>query len=416
MLDLDTWQEVFATLQKNLLRTVMTAWGVFWGTFMLVVMLGFGSGLEAGVTTNMFTFAGNNVYAWGGRASLPYEGLATGRRVVLDVADVEALRRLPGVVAVSPGVELGGWRQGNNVSYGDITFNFGVKGATPDFLQVELDRPYLGRFINDTDMRERRKVTVIGQAVRQMLFAAHEDPIGKYVKIRGVHFQVVGVLSSALAGDEGERSNSTLIIPFSAFQAAFNSGDRVGWLAVRATDESEPHALERTIRTTLLARHRAHPEDPQAVGSYNLSRDFQRMHNLFGGVRVFVWVVCIATLLAGTLGVSNIMLISVKERTREFGVRKALGATPASIVRLVLQEASVLTALAGYLGLVAGVLGLTLVARWTGASKGPFAAPTIDLGAALAALAVLTIGGMLAGIAPARHAARIHPVAALRSE
>jgi putative ABC transport system permease protein len=417
MIDLDTWQEVFSTLQKNVLRTSMTAWGVFWGAFMLVVMLGFGTGLEAGVTKNMLGFSANNVYAWGGNTSLPYAGMAPGRWIRLNTDDVAALRRnVPGVEAVAPGIELGGWRDGNNVTFGDKTGNFGIKGESPQFALVAVDRPYLGRFINELDMAERRKVAVIGEAVRRMLFRDQESPIGEYIRIRGMHFQVVGVMASEQPGEDGERNNNTLIVPFTTFQAAFNTGNRVGWIGVRASTNVNPDELEQTIRETLASNHRVHPKDKSAVGSFNLSKQYQRVVTLFRGIRAFVWFVCVATLLAGALGVSNIMLISVKERTREFGVRKALGATPGSIVRLVLQEATLLTTLSGYMGLVAGVLGLELVSRLTAKVDGPMGSPGIDLATALIACAVLALSGTLAGLAPARHAARIHPVVALRSE
>jgi putative ABC transport system permease protein len=235
-----------------------------------------------------------------------------------------------------------------------------------------------------------------------------------------VHFQVVGLVKSELPGQEGDRDDSTLTIPFSSFQAAFNTGDQVGWFGIRARADADSDRVEEAVRQVLKARHRAHPDDRQAIGSFNLGEKHQRVANLFRGIRLFVWFVCVATLLAGALGVSNIMLISVKERTREFGVRKALGASPGSIVRLVLQEASVLTALAGYLGIVAGVLALELVptvmAGAGGSSSGAMGAPGIDLSAALVTVLVLAISGMLAGLAPARHAARIHPVVALRSE
>ncbi len=416
MMDLDTWQEVFSTLQKNVLRTAMTAWGVFWGTFMLVVMLGFGRGLETGVTQSMLGASANNVAAWGGHTTLAHAGLAPGRWISLDWDDAVALREIPGVVAVSPGIELGGWRDGNNVTYGETTGNFGVKGITPDNARVAVDRPYAGRFINELDMAERRKVTVIGEAVRHVLFKPGEQALGKYIAVRGVHFQIVGLMHSEQPGEEGERNDSTLMVPFTTFQAAFNSGDRVGWIAARIADGVDPEQLERTIRETLAIRHRAHPDDAQAIGSFNMSKQHKRVQNLFVGIRAFVWFVCVATLLAGVLGVSNIMLISVKERTREFGVRKAIGATPASLIGLVLQEATVLTLLAGYGGLVAGVLGLELVSRFASTEGGPMGAPGIDLRSALIAIAVLAIGGTLAGLAPARHAARIHPVVALRSE
>jgi putative ABC transport system permease protein len=416
VLDLDSWQEVFSTLQKNVLRTLMTAWGIFWGTFMLVAMLGFGKGLEVGVQKNMLGFVANNVYAWGQITSKAHAGLGPGRRVWLDVGDGEVLRQLPGVVAVAPSADLGGWREGNNVSHGDKTGAFGVRGDFPDVARVGMDRPYLGRAINELDMRDRRKVAVIGQAVRRTLFTDGDDPIGRYLNVKGVQFQVVGVLFSEQPGDEGDRMNSTLSVPFTTFQTAFNTRGRVGFIGVRLEAGADSEQMERIIRNTLASRHGVHPDDSNAVGSFNLSKRHQRAENLFRGNRAFVWFVCVATLLAGALGVSNIMLISVKERTKEFGVRKALGATPASIIRLVLAEATVLTLLAGYLGVCAGVLVLELASRWASGKSGPLGAPSIDLSAALLAMLLIGAAGILAGLAPARHAARIHPVEALRAE
>jgi len=415
MFDLDTWHEVFSTLQKNALRTAMTAWGVFWGAFMLVVMLGIGRGLEGGVTRNMASLSANNVFLWGGRSSVPHAGLALGRPIRLTLEDVAEVQQLPGVVAVAPSIELGGWRQGNNIAYGEQVGNFGVRGEAPQFLEVQVDRPYRGRFVNETDMLERRKVVIIGQAVRRQLIP-DKDPIGEYLQIRGAFYQIVGVMASVLGGDDAERVDNTVFVPFSTFQTSFNGRGRVGTIAVRLREGANSELFEQTTKRMLALRHRAAPEDPQAIGSYNLSKQNQRVINLFRGVSGFVWFVCVCTLLAGALGVSNIMLISVKERTREFGVRKALGATPGSVIRLVLQEASVLTALAGYLGVVAGVFGLELMGRYASSGKGPLAAPSIDLGVALIATLVLVLAGLLAGIAPARHAARIRPVVALRSE
>jgi len=416
MIDLDSWHEVFSTLQKNLLRTSMTAWGVFWGTFMLVAMLGFGSGLESGVNRSMLGFFANNVYTWGQATTRAFGGLSPGRPIRLDLDDVAAVRNLPGVEAVAPGIDLGGWRDGNNVSYEDKTGNFGIRGESPDQARVGLDHPYRGRFVNEIDMDLKRKVAVIGETVRTTLFSDQVDPIGKYLSVRNVHFQVVGVVHSEQPGDEGDRVNSSVSIPLATFQAAFNTGSRVGALGVRLGADVDAELMERRIRDVLGARHRVHPEDPNAIGAFNLAKAHRRVQNLFRGIRAFVWFVCLATLTAGALGVSNIMLISVKERTREFGVRKALGATPASIIRLVLAEASLLTLLAGYLGVVAGVLGLELVSRWVQDASGPLGAPSIDVVAALVATAVIGVAGLLAGIAPARHAARIHPVEALRAE
>lgn len=417
MFDLDKWQEVLHTLRRNKLRTIMTAAGVMWGIFMLVLMLGFGNGLERGVMHNMVGFVSNSVYVWGQRTSMPYQGLAPGRRIRFTTRDIDAIKsEVPGIEALAPRNQLGGWQDGNNVTHGAKTGNFGVMGDYPELVLVDDLEVLAGRFINQSDMLDKRKVVVIGQHVREVLFAEGEPAIGQFVKIRGIFFRVVGVQRSRLPGQQGERGNSTLYVPFSTFQVAFNNGDRVGWFAVVARPEVAGARLEQAIRRALKTNHRVHPDDSSALGSYNAAEKFERMQNLFIGIKAFIWFVSLATLLAGALGVSNIMLISVKERTKEIGVRKALGATPAAVVAMVLQESLMLTALSGYVGLTVGVLALEGVSALVGESNGPLAAPSIDLSVALIATAVLIVVGIVAGLAPARHAAAIRPVEALRAE
>ncbi len=417
MFDLDKWLEVLHTLRRNKLRTVMTAAGVLWGIFMLVLMLGFGNGLQRGVMHNMAGFVSNSVYVWGQRTSKAYQGFAPGRRIRFTTRDVDAIRdQVPGIFALAPRNQLGGWRDGNNVTYGEKTGNFGVMGDYPELEYVENIEILSGRFVNHADMLGKRKVTVIGEQVQKVLFPPEQDPVGEYVKIRGVFFRVVGVQRSTLPGQEGDRQNSTLYVPFSTFRVAFNAGDNVGWFAVAARPDVSGERLERAIRKVLMVNHRVHPEDDQAIGSFNAAEKFGRMQSLFGGVRFFIWFVSVATLMAGALGVSNIMLISVKERTREIGVRKALGATPASIVWMVLQESVVLTALAGYLGLFVGVVALEIAGKLVAGGDGPLAAPSVDFSVALICAGILVGLGLLAGLAPARHAAKIRPVLALRAE
>jgi putative ABC transport system permease protein len=415
--DLDNWQEVLSTLRKNPLRTVMTAWGVFWGTFMLVLMLGFGNGLEHGVKKNMLGFSPNNVYMWGSRTGKPFKGMPMGRWVKLKLDDMDSIRRsVRDLDALAPRIQLGGWQDGNNVTFGEKTANFGVMGEYPEFAVVEHVNLEDGRFINRLDFDHRRKVAVIGAGVKRILFPDGMDPLGQFIKIKGVHFQVVGVTGSERAGEQGDRDNNTVQIPFSTFQAAFNSGDRVGWFAARAREGAEPDGFDQELRRAIASSQGFDPTDKLALGSFNTATPYGRVQTLFSGIRFFIWFVSIATLLAGALGVSNIMLVSVKERTREFGLRKALGATPSTIVRQVLQESTVLTALAGYLGVVVGVLTLELARRFVGNGQGPLGAPSVDIGAALVATLFLSASGIVAGIAPARHAARIQPVVALRSE
>jgi putative ABC transport system permease protein len=417
LFDVDKWQEIFSTLQRNKLRTFMTACGVFWGIFMLILMLGFGNGLEYGVSRSMSGLSANSVFVWGEKSSMAYKGLKPGRLVQFHEDDIPALRRIEGIEYLAPRVQLGGWQGGGgNVSRGDKTSPFTVMGDYPDVQHIDRLKFRAGRFLNKLDIDERRKVAVIGKDVYAILFSPGEDPIGEYIKIKGVYFQVVGVFEPYRTGDSGDREGQTIFIPFTTFQQAFNQKGRIGWLAMTAEPEVPGKEIEKRVRTVLAERHKIHPEDEAAMGSFNAQKEFQKIRWLFTGIRSFIWFVGIMTLLAGVLGVSNIMLIVVKERTKEIGVRRALGATPYSIVSLVMQESVVLTALAGYAGLCAGVGLLELSRSVVGEGGDAFANPSVDLTICLIATLVLIVAGAIAGVIPARHAASIKPVVALRAE
>lgn len=415
MFDLDKWQEILLSLRHNKLRTAMTALGVFWGIFMLVLMLGCGNGLRAGVERNLIGFATNSVYVWGQRTAKPFEGRKVGRSIRFTTQDSDALRRVPGVDRLAPRTRLG--RDGATVTRGTRSGVFQVSGDYPDLPAIEGFDVHEGRFINPIDIDALRKVVVLGQEARRILFDDAEDPIGQTISVRGISLRVIGVLVSGRPGDNGDRENSAIYLPFTTFQRCFNGGNSVGWFALTAEPFFDAALLETDVRRTLASRHGIAPDDLAALGSLNAAVQFQHVENLFTGVTWFIWLVGIATLAAGVLGVSNIMLISVKERTKEIGVRKALGATPWSVVAMVLQEAAALTSLSGYAGLVSGVLTLELIARSV-PSRGssPFGAPSVDIQAALIATFVLIIAGILSGVPPAHHAAKIRPVVALRSE
>ena len=417
MFDLDAWQEVWSTLRKNKLRALLTACGVFWGMFMLMVLLGLGAGLERGVVRSLGGMALHSVYVWSQRTSLPYRGLQPGRFVKLTNQDIETISRVAGVKYVAPRLQLGGWRDGQNITRGAKTGNFNVVGDVPVFPQVEPLVFTRGRFFNDRDMQEQRKVAVVGQLVTAELFSPGENPVGKYIQVKGVNFLVVGELKSLKFGDEGEKLSATVFIPFATFQSAFNQQNRVGWFTV-GTDPAYPAVwVEESIKQALAEKHRIHPSDDQAFGSFNAADKFEKIQGLFRGIRVFVWMVGALTLGAGMLGVSNILLITVKERTREIGIRKALGATPGAIVRMVVKESIVLTMLTGYLSLVGAVATLEGFARVLAKlPEAPVSRPEVDFGAALVAQCLLIAVGLIAAIMPARHAARVHPVEALRSE
>jgi putative ABC transport system permease protein len=417
MFDLDSWQEIWATLRKNKLRAVLTACGVFWGMFMLMVLLGLGAGLQRGVVKSLGGMSLNSVYVWSQRTSMPYKGLQPGRYVKFTNQDIASIGRVPGVDYVAPRVQLGGWRDGQNITRGARTGNFNVTGDVPDFPRVEPLVLTRGRFVNPRDMHEQRKVAVVGELVTQQLFEPSESPIGQYLQVKGVNFLVVGEVKSLKAGDEGEKLSANVFIPFSTFQAAFNQRDRVGWFTVGANRGYSAQWVEESVKQALAETHRIHPSDKQAFGSFNAADKFEKIEGLFRGIRLFVWLVGALTLGAGMLGVSNILLITVKERTREIGVRKALGATPGAIVRMIVKESVVLTMLAGYLGLVAAVLALEGFAKVLASlPEAPVSRPEVDLKAAILAQCLLIAAGLIAAIMPARHAARVHPVEALRSE
>ncbi|RMG19610.1 MAG: ABC transporter permease, partial [Deltaproteobacteria bacterium] len=354
MLDLDRWEEILATLRGNKVRTVLTALGVFWGLFMLTLMLGFGSGLEEGVRQNMRGLAANSFFIWGQRTSKPYAGLQAGRPIDFDNGDLEAVRRLPGIRYFAPRNQLGGWRSGATVVHGTEAGSFSVMGDFPAIQYISPVEMVAGRFLNQLDIDERRKVAVIGRRVYETLFPGGQSAIGERIRIRGIDFSVVGVFDTLQQGGHAERKLSTVFVPFTTFQRVFGIGEKVGWFSVAARDDVDVEALEEAVRDLLKQRHKVAPDDEDAIGSWNAGREFGRIRGLFRGIRLFIWVVGLITLLAGVIGVSNIMLIVVKERTREIGIRKAVGATVASIVGLVVQESVVLTTLAGCLGLLAG--------------------------------------------------------------
>jgi len=417
MFDLDNWQEVWATLRSNRLRTFLTAFGVFWGILMLMAMLGFGSSIDAGSRRQMKGMATNLLFTWGQTTTIAYDGLPTGRNVKFDTSDIEILRRLPGIEWLAPRLQLGGWMSGFNVSYEGKTGSYTVMGDFPDFRHILAFEYQAGRFINERDIAEQRKVAVIGQAVRDELFPASESPIGKYLKISGVYFEVVGITRTLRSGPNGDRDANTVFVPFTTLKNAFHVGDRVGFFALTAKPGVDGPELEHQVRSALAQHHRVSPDDSLAIGSFNAFVMFGKFRMFFIVLALVSWVVGGATLLAGMVGVSNIMLITVKERTKEIGVRKALGATPASIVAMVMKESIVLASIAGLLGVAAGT-GLLALANTIleNAKDTPLGPPNLSFQTVMMAVGVLIASGAIAGIMPAAHAASIKPIEALRTE
>jgi putative ABC transport system permease protein len=414
--DLDTWEEVWSTLRRNKLRVFLTACGVFWGMLMLTLLLGFGKGLHNGVNRDFMGLARYVVFLRPDKTILAYQGQGPGRQIKLTNDDLDVVRSMPGVHLVAPRLNFGNWGDGQNVQAGIKTGNVIVNAATPEYTAIEPVELLRGRHLNLGDQMEERKVAVIGQNASRVLFG-EEPPVGRYLTFRGVFFRLVGELKSLKTGPQADRMDNSLFLPLSTAQRAFNQRDNVTWAAVVLTPDASAPDVQKEIVTRLQKRHRVHPDDPQGMRSFNLAAEYRRITSIFVGIRIFVWFVGIATLLAGVLGVSNILLITIKERTQELGIRKALGATPSSIVRMVLAESLVLTCIAGYAGIVVGVALLEVIGRVTAKMpQAPLSEPEVDLKVVLGAGLILLLGGLLAAIMPARHAARLHPVEALRAE
>ncbi|MEZ4849707.1 MAG: ABC transporter permease [Bacteroidia bacterium] len=420
MFDIDKWQEIFHSLSKNPFRTALTAFGVFWGIFMLVVIMGAGNGLEKGAQSGFEGTATNSLYLWAQRTSIAYKGLPPSRFIQMNTQAWEALQRgIPEADIIAPRNQLGGWQGGNNVTRGVKSGGFEVSGDMPDIIHVEGPMITEGRFLNPFDIENSRKVAVIGPRVKEILFEPEENPIGEYIHINGVYFQVVGVFDVREAGGRGERLAQKIYTPFTTFQRAFNYGNRVSWFAITSQDNIPVSEVEEKVISLLQTRHKIAPEDRRAFGHFNLEERFMQFVNLMKGIKLISWFVGILTLVAGVIGVSNIMLIIVKERTKEIGVRRAVGAKPLSIVGLIVWEAVILTSLAGYLGMVCGVGVLELVNYFMEASEietGFFQSPSVDVQLIINALIILVIGGVFAGLIPARRALSISPVDALRAE
>lgn len=415
MFDRDKWNEIWETISRNKLRSFLTMLGVSWGIFLLVVVLGMANGLENGVTSGFGSYSTNSMFTWAMRTTMPYGGFKRGRWVRLTNSDTEALRQnIKQAEVVAPRLQLGGWRGSNNVVYKGETGAFNVYGDVPEFTRIEKVNVVQGRFLNVRDIEENRKVCVIGTKVKSQLFKGH-DPIGEYIKIQGVYFKVVGLHSPISTANMNEGKDASIHIPFSTFQRAFNSMDRVHWFSIMGKPGTDVAAMQAEVKTLLSERHTVHPEDPLAFGGFNLQEPFQMMNMLFWAIGLVGWIVGFFTLLAGAIGVSNIMIVIIQERTKEIGIRRSLGATPRNIVSQIILEAITLTFIAGALGLMAGISLLEVVASM-GLDNEYFSAPGVDISVAVAALVILILCGLVAGWVPAKRAIKVNTVDALRAE
>ena len=421
LIDIDKWQEIFYTLKKNKLRTFFTAFGVFWGILMLIVMLGSGRGLNNGVSQGMGDLATNSMFMWTRQTTVPYKGFPRGRRYNFNNDDTQALKNnLPEIEYIAPRLQVFSAGEGNNnVVRGERTAAFTIQGDYPAYNLIDPVTMKKGRFINDLDIEQRRKVVVIGSRVYDEMFEKDEEPIGEYIRIQGVYFRVAGVFSSKKNDQQAEQENSQIFMPFTTMQQTYNFGNMVGWYSITAKEGYPVSQLLEKAKKIVKERHSIAPSDDRAIGSFNLEEEYRKMTTLFTGIDILIWIVGIGTLLAGIIGVSNIMLIVVKERTKEIGIQRALGATPFSIKSQIITESVFLTTIAGYFGLVFGVGVLELINTvliQTNASTDMFNHPEVDFNKAIAALVILVISGAVAGLIPAQRAIQIKPIDALRDE
>lgn len=405
----DTLQEIFATLSRNRLRSALTALSVAWGMLMLVVLLGAGRGLEKGAAYEFRDDAVNSLFVYTGKTSRPFAGRGPGRDVKLTNEDYSALaRNFPSIDHISGRFYL--WGE-FTVSYGGKHTGFDIRGTHPGHQYLEKTIIRDGRFLNDADIEQRRKVCVIGSKVASFLLG-NKPALGEYLNIRGLSYQIVGVFEDV----GGEAELKKIYVPITTAQLLYHEPGRIHQImfTIGEANLAESRRLAEQVTRFIASRHGVSAEDRQALRVQNNVEQFERVNSVFVWLKAFVWIVGIGTLLAGIVGVSNIMLISVKERTREIGIRKALGATPWSIISLVVGEAVLVTSVAGYLGLLLGIGLVELAARYL--RDVPYLRePDVDLSVALLASALLVACGALAGFFPARHAAQISPTEALRA-
>lgn len=410
MFMIDKWEEIFSTIRKNKLRTFLTGFSVAWGIFMLIILLGSGNGLEKGVKGQFESSATNTLWIWGGQTSKAYKGLKPGRRITFENADYDNLNQtVDGIGHIAGRSNVWG---DNTVSYQNEFGDFEISTTHPDYQIIEKVKMLEGRFINDFDIKKYQKVTAISANVKRILFK-DEPALGKYINVRGIPFKVVGIWED----DNGRQDEQRKIyLPLTTAQRIFMARDRVQTLAVTVGSNSvdDSKRMEEEIRSKLAQRHRFDVEDERAMFIWNGVEEFRQFMDLFAAIRLFIWIIGIGTIIAGIVGVSNIMMIAVKERTKEIGIRKSMGATPASIITLIMQESVFITALAGYIGLVLGVGLLELVSPYIQTEF--FRHPEANLSIAVSATVVLILAGMIAGYVPAKRAASIKPVEALRDE
>ncbi|MDR1667139.1 MAG: ABC transporter permease [Bacteroidales bacterium] len=413
MFDLDKWKEIWATITRNRTRSILTAFGVSWGLFMFILLVGFGNGFKKGVMDNFSGISPNACFFWTNRTSVPFEGYRKGRRWEMNSKDLTLVReKAQSVKYISPMLF-----SGINTVRGNKTGSYTMMGVFPD--QFEIQSMYIlhGRLINDIDIAQSRKVCFIGREVYETLFSMGENPVGESIRAGGIYYRVAGV-GAPVSPDISIGSNplQTVYIPFSTMKHTGRWGDVVDLLAVTTKTTYDAEFTELEVKEIIKNNHNIAPEDSKAMGSFNVEKEFRMVENLFTGISVLIWIVGMGALFSGVIGISNIMLVTIRERMREIGIRRAIGAKPFAIISQILSESFVLTSIAGMAGLLAGIGTLTLAQQMITTESKVVIIPFVSFRLALAAVGILVFSGLIAGLMPALKALRIKAIDAIRDE
>lgn len=421
MFDVDNINEIWQTIARNKTRSLLTAFGVFWGIFILVILLACGNGFDNGLRSQIEGFATNSTFLITTPTTEAYKGYQKGRNWDVDMSDIEAIeKKIKGVDKVSPIFSQWTYNGENNVFYGTKGGNFSLKGVIPNYNEIDRCKVLYGRFINETDIVEARKVCVLGKKAYEDIIGTDKNPLGLMIKANGIYYHVVGVIEAynnkvSISGS----INETIILPLTTMQIAYNTGDKFDFFMFTTARGYNTKDLQTEVKNLLRERHDISPTDEGAFVCFDFEEMFTMFEYLFLGIKILIWIVGIGTLLSGVVGVSNIMLVTIKERTREIGVRRALGAKPSIIIRQVMAESLLLTILAGIVGLVLGVAIMAVVSGFVGNTPSDdvmFLDPQIGFGAAIAATIIVVLSGLLAGVLPAIRAIQIKAIDAIREE
>ncbi|MDR2585963.1 MAG: ABC transporter permease [Prevotellaceae bacterium] len=417
MFDIDKWKEIWATITRNKTRSILTAFGVSWGLFMFILLVGFGNGFRQGIMDTFQGFAANSCFFYTNRTGEAYKGHRKGRSWEMNSKDLRLIReKAKSVEYLSPTL----FADGSTVR-GNKKGSYSACGVYPDQFNIQKMEVQYGRLINDIDILERRKVCFIGQEVYETLFNVGEIPTGQSIRVGGIYYQVVGVGTPVSRNvNVGSYPPKTVYIPFSTLQQTGRRGDEFDFLGCTAKPEYRASMVVEEVKEIVKANHDISPTDDKAMGSFNIEEEFRKINNLFSGINVLIWIVGMGALLSGIIGISNIMLVTVRERMREIGVRRAIGAKPITILTQILSESLVLTTLAGIAGFVFGVAILTLfqqiMSNNPSDGSGLTIIPFVSFNLALVAMAILIISSLLAGMMPALRALKIKAIDAIRDE